>query len=58
MQFLSGCTANTKTLTCTSETKSGVISPSKNKNMIDYDGNDVKKTNSNLLIIKTIILME
>ena len=39
---LSGCTTNTKTLTCTSENTSGNIT-SKTKYMIDYEGNDVKK---------------
>lgn len=39
---LSGCTTNTKTLTCTGENTSGNIT-SKTKYIIDYDDNEVKK---------------
>lgn len=39
---LSGCTNNTKTLTCTAENTSGNIT-SKTKYMIDYDDTEVKK---------------
>lgn len=39
---LSGCTTNTKTLTCTTENTLGNIT-SKTKYMINYDNNEVKK---------------